>query len=229
MDGVDHILRGEAHLEAELVGDELDGFGVEALVDADEDADGHAGGDDLGDGHVHHGGQLVGGDELGDLEHVLLLHFVHHLLLHLGVDLLSFLAVVLGGFRLAEGREAGEGVADLLLDLVVVDFDRFLLLLLFLLLRLLGLLSGVLLAGGLLLFFDLLLGHFGADLVHILDLFARFLDVFAFLLAAGGGGAVLFKLAEVDFGDHLGAFELLILGLDELGFLLGGGLGFGFD
>ncbi len=231
VDGVDHILRGEAHLEAELVGDELDGLGVESLVDADEDADRHAGGDNLGHRHVHHGGQLVGGDELRHLQHVLLLHLVLELLFHLGVHLLALLAVVLGGLRFAEGREAGQRVADLLLDLVVVYLDGLLFLFLFLLLAgTLLLLGSVLLALllGLFLLLVLLLGHLGTDLLHLGGADGLLLGVLALALAAGGVGAVLAELAEVDLVKHLGAFELGVLCLYEL--RLGFGLRFcGFD
>ncbi len=230
MDGVDYILGGEVDLKTELVGDKFDGFGVETLVDADEDADGHAGGYNLGHRHVHHGCQFVGGDELRHLQHVLLLHLVHHLLLHQGVHLLALLAVVLGGLRFAHGREAGEGVANLLLNLVIVDFYGFLLVFLFLFLA-----GNLLLLGGqtltlllgFLFFLALLLGYFGTNLLYLRSADRLLLGVFAFALAAGGVGTVLGELAEVDFVEHFGTFELLVLGLDELGLRFGRFLGFG--
>ena len=230
VDGVHHVLIGEVHLEAELVGDELDGLSIEALVDAHEDADAHAGGDDLGHRHVHHGSQLVGGDEFGYLQHVLVLHLVEHLLLHLGVHLLALLAVMLGGLGLAHGGEAGEGVAYLFLDLVVVNLYGLFVLFLFLLLA--GgslLLGGVLLAvlAGFLLLLALLLGYLGANLLHLLGADGLFLGVLAFALATGGVGTVLAELAEVNLVEDLGAFELGVLCLDEFGLRLGRLDGFG--
>ena len=122
---VDDVGTGEVNLKAELVSDELDGFGIKTLVDTDEYAYGHAGADDLSDGHIHHGGQLVGGDELRHLQRLLAFYLVELLLLDTLVNLLTFFAVVLGGFGFAHGAETGQCVADLFFDFGVVNFDLY--------------------------------------------------------------------------------------------------------
>ena len=55
-------------LEAELLGHEVDGLCVHALVDADHNTDTHTGTDDLRHGYAHHRGQLVGRHELGQFQ-----------------------------------------------------------------------------------------------------------------------------------------------------------------
>ena len=97
--GLLHVGRYVVGFEPELFGHEVDGFGVHALVDADHDADAHAGGNDLGDGHVHHLGELVGGDEFGELEYFALgLGFAAFFLLA-GLHLFALLLAVLGALR----------------------------------------------------------------------------------------------------------------------------------
>ena len=55
-------------LKAKLLGHHVDGLGVHTLVDAYHHADAHAGADNLGYGHVHHAGQLVGRNKLGKFQ-----------------------------------------------------------------------------------------------------------------------------------------------------------------
>ena len=182
-------------LESELVGHQVDGLLVHALVDADHDAEAHAGADDLGDGHVHHAGQLVGGDELGELQDLGLLLLQFHLRLDTCADAVAFLAAVLGalaqGLVLA-GGEACQGLADLLGDFLFAlldDDDGFLRLVLLAALAfalrglglLLVLLAALVLLGLLLAALVLLLGSFGLD-VHA---FALLLPLASFGSAIG--------------------------------------------
>ena len=181
-------------LEAELFGHQVDGLGVHALVDADHHADLHTGGDDLGDGHVHHGGQFVGRHELRQLEHLALSLLLLQLLLHALTHGFALLATVLGAGAelLVLAGETGERLAHLLGYLLFADFCNlrlvlltFLRLALGLILRLVVLLAGILGA--------ILSGHLG--------------DVHAFALADAGALAALGGLSL------LALFVLLLLGL----------------
>ena len=110
--------------EAELLGNEVDGLGIHALIDADHDADAHACGDNLRDGHVHHRGELIGRDELRQLEHLALCCLVCQLFLHSLPDGFALLATVLGALaHLARliGK-AGQGLAYLLCHFLVAYF-----------------------------------------------------------------------------------------------------------
>src|SRR5690606_7206574 len=53
------------------------GFGIQALVNRNKQAQTHTGSDDLGHLHAHHVGQVVGGYKFGNLQHLR-----HHLLFH---------------------------------------------------------------------------------------------------------------------------------------------------
>ena len=116
----------ELDLIAELLGHEHQGVGVQALVDGYHQTQVHAGLDDLGDGEIHHDGQLVDSHELGHLEYPAL-HLLHLAgLLHLLGDEFAFLSLVLGtlGLALALGH-AGVGLLDLFLDQVLVYLDTY--------------------------------------------------------------------------------------------------------
>ena len=94
-DGFLHVHALELDFEAELLCYDLQNLSVQTLVDGDEHAEAHAGSDDLGHRDVHQCCQLVGGDELRDLEDFLFLHFVHSFLLKLILDVVTFLTTVL--------------------------------------------------------------------------------------------------------------------------------------
>lgn len=101
MYGLDHFGRNVFRLEAELLGNDVDGLGVETLVDRHHHADVHTRGDDLVDGHIHHRGEVVGGNEFGELERTAL-HVGHFGGLTLaGSERLTFFLTPLGGFLLA--------------------------------------------------------------------------------------------------------------------------------
>jgi len=120
------IRSDELDLITELLGYEHQGVGVQALVDGYHQSQVHAGLDDLGDGEIHHDGQLVDSHELGHLEYSAL-HLLHLAgLLHLLGDELAFLSLVLGtlGLALALGH-AGVCLFDLLLDQVLVYLDAY--------------------------------------------------------------------------------------------------------
>ncbi len=95
-DGILHLGTDILGSESELFGDDIDGLGIQALVDAHHDADAHTGTDDLIDTHVHHRSKLADGHELGQLEHLALCCLRLHLLLHALGDGITLLATVLG-------------------------------------------------------------------------------------------------------------------------------------
>ena len=67
LNGFGHFRADVFRFEAELFGYDIDRFRVESLVDGDHHANAHTGGDDLGDGDVHHAGQVVGRYKLRQL------------------------------------------------------------------------------------------------------------------------------------------------------------------
>ncbi len=115
-----HILGGKP----ELLGDEIDGLGIHALVDADHDTDAHASGDDLRHRNVHHGGQLVGSHKLGEFEHLALCCLCLHLVLHALAYGFTLLAAVFGALAhlVALVGQACQCLAYLLCHLLVAHF-----------------------------------------------------------------------------------------------------------
>ena len=83
------------------------------LVDGDGQTEAHTDGNDVGHRPVHHDGQLVGGDELRNLQHTLLLFAALHLLHHLMLDVLALLLAVLRRLALLHRSHSGIGLADL--------------------------------------------------------------------------------------------------------------------
>ena len=94
-----HFGADELCLETEFVGYEFDGLGIEALVDADHDADAHARADDFRHGDVHHGRKFVGCNEFRDFQNFAFGLFFHELFLLLRANLLTFFFAVLCAFR----------------------------------------------------------------------------------------------------------------------------------
>ena len=122
-DGLHHLSGDEFRLEAEFLGHDIDGLGVEALVDGYHHTEIHAGADNLGDGHIHHRGEVVGRNEFGELEHLrfgglgcggFAFTLGHSLALLLAPLHALLLPLVLGG-------EAGEHLLYLLLHILLVD------------------------------------------------------------------------------------------------------------
>ena len=114
-------------LEAELFGHQVDGLGVEALVDRHHDAYAHEGRDDLGDAHVHHRGELAHGNKLGELERLALLALGLCLLGELLLDGLSLLLAVLGALLvLVLVGKAGKRLFHLACYSFVVYLERLL-------------------------------------------------------------------------------------------------------
>ena len=112
-------------LEAKLVGNQVDGFCIHALVDADHDAHTHTGGYYLCDRNVHHRSQFVGCHKLGQLQHLAFCCFGLYFLLHAGTDGLALLTAVLGALahlvRLV--GEACQGLTHLLCHLFVAHLS----------------------------------------------------------------------------------------------------------
>ncbi|CDE06521.1 putative uncharacterized protein [Prevotella sp. CAG:485] len=116
-DGFAHVGADVFGGEAELLGHNVDGFGVEALVDAHHDAQVHAGCDDGVHGDVHHLSQVVGRNELGEFQ-----HFGFRLLAQ-GLGAVAFvhlLALLVAVFHAALGGLVGktrQGFAHLFLHI----------------------------------------------------------------------------------------------------------------
>ena len=110
-------------LEAKLLGHDVDGLGIEALVDAHHDTNAHAGADDLRHGYVHHCGQFVCRHKFRQLEHLAFgIHFATLLFLGSTHLLALFLAVFCALGRLWLGGEACQRFAYLLCYVFVADF-----------------------------------------------------------------------------------------------------------
>ena len=104
-------------LEAELISHNVDGLGIEALVDAHHDAQVHTGCDNLVDGHIHHACQVVGGHELGELQNLALSCCQCSLLAGLLAHLLAFLTTARGSGLLGVlGGEACQRLLHLALN-----------------------------------------------------------------------------------------------------------------
>ncbi len=99
LDGFGHIGADKVCLESELLGHDVDGLGIESLVDRHHHTEIHTGGNDLVDGHVHKAGKVVGGDELGDFKNLafscLALGVLHLTVVHLLAFLLAELHALL--------------------------------------------------------------------------------------------------------------------------------------
>ena len=109
-------------LESKLIGNQVDGLGIEALVDGDHDAHAHAGGDDLRHGDVHHACQLVRRHEFRQLQGLAFCHFHVFQLVHAVGCLVAFLLAVLGAFVLSFGGEACQSLFHLLCHVFLAHF-----------------------------------------------------------------------------------------------------------
>ncbi len=98
MNGIRYLSRHIFGAETELIRNNVDGFGIETLVDRHHDTEIHTRGDDIVDRHVHHQSQVIGSDKLRDFEHTALCHFsLHGLALAVCVRL-AFLLTPLDAF-----------------------------------------------------------------------------------------------------------------------------------
>ncbi len=75
VDSVCHFGRYILGGKAEFLGHDVDCLGIESLVDRHHYAEVHTCGDYVVYGYVHHGGEVVGGHELGDFEYAAFRHF----------------------------------------------------------------------------------------------------------------------------------------------------------
>ena len=159
----------EFHLETELLRQHGDVLGVKTLVDGDEEADAHAGGDNFGDIDVHQGGQLVGRDKLGHAQGLLILDSLQFLLLDTLMDELAFLFSALGGrgSLLGVAFETHLGLLDAAVDVLRRNLHLlgFLLLLLVLVVLEVGIAGGLHRLGHAFAFFLLLVGIAAAVVV----------------------------------------------------------------
>ena len=124
-DGFLHLSAHIFGLEAELLGYEVDGLGVQTLVDGHHDAHAHKGSDDLVDGDVHHVGKFAHGDIFRQLEHLALLALLKTLLIELLLHSLALLLAVFGALLvlvLLVG-EPCERLLNLTCDVLLVHLD----------------------------------------------------------------------------------------------------------
>ena len=130
-------------LETILFGNDVDGLGIQTLVDADHDTDAHTCTNNAGNRHVHHGGQFIGSNELGEFQHLVLCHLVHHLLFHLFADGLALFTTILGTLAhlVVLGSETSQCLANLLCNLFLANLYWLWMLLWLVLLLVLGLLA----------------------------------------------------------------------------------------
>ena len=121
-DGLGHLGTGILGLEAKLVGNNVDGLGVQTLVDAHHHAQVHTSGDNLVDGHVHHACQVIGSHKLGELEHLALGCCLCSLFTQLLAELLAFLTTAgCCGLLTALGGETGQRLLHLTLNVLLAD------------------------------------------------------------------------------------------------------------
>ena len=121
-DGLLHLCADVFRLESELIGYEVDGFGIESLVDADHDADRHQGGDDLCDADVHHRCQFADGDELGELQGLALCCLLGHLFVETFLYGFTLFLTVFGTLLVLAlfVGESCQGLLDLACDVLLV-------------------------------------------------------------------------------------------------------------
>ena len=121
LNGFRHLGADVFRLEAELLGYDVDRLRVESLIDGDHHTDAHAGGDDLGDGDVHHVGQVVGGDELRELQDPAFAFFGAQQFLLAEGHSVTFLAAILGAFVLGSlAGQTGQCLLHLTLHIALV-------------------------------------------------------------------------------------------------------------
>ncbi len=134
----DGVLYLGAHIfggEAKLVGHDVDGLGIESLVDTYHDADSHAGADDLVDPDIHHRGQLGNSHELGQFEHFALCCLSSQLFAHALLHGLALLLTIFGAFLVLVLRsQTGQRLFYLACHILLVHLKRFLVALLLILL-----------------------------------------------------------------------------------------------
>ena len=105
-------------------GNEVDGFSVHTLVDADHNTYAHACTDNLGDRHVHHRCQFVGSNELCQLQHLAFCCLLFQFLLHSLTDGIALLTTILGTLAqlVVLAGQASQSLANLLCNFLVADF-----------------------------------------------------------------------------------------------------------
>ena len=128
-DGLCHFRTYIFRLKAEFFSHQINGLGIQTLVNGHHDTDAHAGTDDLRNGYVHHIGQLVGCHKLCQLQYFAISHFLTFKLMHTVGSLFTFLLAVFGSFTLAFRCEACQSFFHLFSNIFLTDFlfdNRFL-------------------------------------------------------------------------------------------------------
>ena len=113
-----NLLAHVLSLEAELLGHQVDGVGIQTLVDRNHQSQSHTGRDDLDHRHVHHRSEVIGCHELGEFQDLALCCF---LLFGLGGTFGSSITLVLSVldiFLVTLVRQAGQGVTNRTLDIL---------------------------------------------------------------------------------------------------------------
>ena len=111
-------------LEAELLSDNVNGFGVHTLVDADHDTNAHASGDNLCYRYIHHGGQFVGSNKFCKFQNLAFCCFCLYFLFDSGADGITLFAAILGALAhlVVLVCETSQGFAYLLCYFLITNF-----------------------------------------------------------------------------------------------------------
>ena len=127
-DGLLHFSGDIFGLESELVGDQIDGLGVEALVDGHHNADRHERGDDLSHIDVHHRSQLTHRHKLGQFQRLALCALSREFLVETLLHGLTLLLTILGALLVERGLvgQTSQRLFNLTCNIFLVHLQRFL-------------------------------------------------------------------------------------------------------
>ena len=228
-DGLRHFCAYIFCLEAEFLSHQVDGLGIQTLVDGYHHTNAHTSGDDLSNRNIHHACQLVGRHEFRNLQYLAFCHFHVFQFLHTAGSHVTFLLTILGTFVLSFGSEACQSFLYLLCYIFLANLlldDRLLEAVLIAVAVIIGIVStrlvSTLRAGTL-----TLLGTCVSTVVattlevgSIVDVHFLLIDTDTFLLTVGIAGSGILQLAVItaDFLDD-SFLHLLLLILANL-FLL---------
>ena len=122
---IGHFARYVLCGETKLLSHDIDGFGIQTLVDAHHHSDRHTSGNDLIDRYIHHRRKFVGSYELRDLQYLAFSILGHFLLYHSLVDGMPLILAVLYALLLLLGCETSQRFFYLLCDFLFTQFQRF--------------------------------------------------------------------------------------------------------
>ena len=123
-DGLRHFCAYIFCLEAEFLSHQVDGLGIQTLVNGNHDTDTHTSTDNLRHRNVHHVGKVIGSHKLRQLQHLAFHFFLFHQFVFTLLDGIAFVATVLGTFIILISLvgQTGQGFLYLLLYIFLADF-----------------------------------------------------------------------------------------------------------